>query len=196
MDGNAHIATEYALKTILKLVEDFKISSILEVGLGIGSISDTVFKYADIKNRTIEYAGTEANEFCLDALKQNVISNDKIDLYSELSDISQTKKYDLIIVDGSDASLKSIAAYAKEDSIIYVEGWRGSQVAQIKDVFPNCAHVEIISSYKNPQYGPFDAAIWAGGGQLIFINPNLGRKAYWFKEKVGSFLKRRIRKFK
>jgi SAM-dependent methyltransferase len=196
IEGNAHIATEYALKTILKLIDDFKVTSVLEVGLGIGSISDTVFKYGDDKKKPIHYTGTEANEFCLEALKKNVISYERINLYGQLSDIPDGNKYDLIIVDGSDASLKSIAAFAKENSIIYVEGWRGSQVAQIKDIFQNCAHVEIISSYKNPQYGPFDYNIWAGGGQLIFINPTLNKKTYWFKERVASFLKRRLRKLK
>ena len=38
IDGNQHIASEYALITILKLIEDFNVKSILEVGLGIGSI--------------------------------------------------------------------------------------------------------------------------------------------------------------
>lgn len=196
IDGNEYIASEYALITILKLIEDFNVKSILEVGLGIGSISDTVFKYAESNNKVIDYAGTEANDFCLQALKSNVEDYNAIDLYEAIINIKNNKKYDFIIVDGSDASLVEISSFCKQDSIIYVEGFRGSQVNSLKKIFPNFKHVEIISSYKNPNYGPFPSNRWTGGGQLVFINPNFYLKMYWFKEKVKSFLKRRLRKFK
>lgn len=196
IDGNQHIASEYALITILKLIEDFNVKSILEVGLGIGSISDTVFKYAKSNNKVIDYAGTEANDFCLQALKSNVDDYNAIDLYDAIADVKQDKKYDFIIVDGSDASLKQIAAFCHPNTIIFVEGYRGSQVDSLKEIFPNYKHVEIASSYKNPKYGPFPSENWSGGGQLIFTNPNFYRKIYWFKEKVNSFLNRRKRKFK
>lgn len=196
IEGNEYIATEYALKTILRLIEDFKIKSVLEVGLGIGSISDTILKYAEATKKPIYYAGTEANEFCLAAIQQNVAQYEKISLTNSLADIKDNKKFDLIIVDGSDVSLKSIAGFAKPNTIIFVEGWRGSQVNLLREIFPGCVHVEIISSYKNPECGPFPSANWSGGGQLIFINPSLFKKLYWFQERVASFLKRRLRKVK
>lgn len=196
IDGNTHIASEYALSTILKLLEDFKVKSILEVGLGIGSISDTILKYTKIKNQKIEYTGTESNDFCLNALKTNVENYNLIELYASISDIANNQKYDFIIVDGSDESLKKIASFCKTNTIIFVEGFRSSQVDSIKSIFPNFKHVEIISLYKNPKHGPFPTEKWAGGGQLIFINPSFIDKTYWFKEKLKSFLKRRLRKFK
>ncbi len=196
IEGNEYIATENALKIILRLVSDFKVRSVLEVGLGIGSISDTIFKYAEANKSEMYYTGTEANEFCLEALKSNVERYDKIHLFESLAQVSQDRKYDLIIVDGSDESLKSIAAFTKPDTVIFVEGWRGSQVSQLKEIFPDCVHVEIISSYRNPSYGPFPSDKWSGGGQLIFTSPTLYRKAYWFKERVATFLKRRLRKLK
>lgn len=196
IDGNQHIASEYALITILKLIQDFKVKSVLEVGLGIGSIADTVFKYAKKKNIDINYTGTEANAFCLQALKTNVEDYNSIHLYNAIADVKRDKKYDLIIVDGSDASLNEIISFCKQKTIIYVEGYRISQVDSLKKMFPNFKHVEIASSYKNPKYGPFPSDIWSGGGQLIFINPNFYSKLYWFAEKVKSFLNRRLRKFK
>lgn len=45
LEGCQHIANEYAIETILKICRDFKIKSILEVGLGIGAIVDTVQIY-------------------------------------------------------------------------------------------------------------------------------------------------------
>ncbi len=196
IDGNAHIASEYALFTILKLIKDFKIKSVLELGLGIGSISDTVFKFAKVNNKKIQYTGTESNEFCLNALESNIENYTSIELYSSISDILNNQKYDLVIVDGSDDFLKKIASFCKPNTIIFVEGYRGSQINSLKSIFPNFMHVEIISLYKNPKYGPFPSDKWAGGGQLIFINPSFSNRIYWFKEKLKSFLKRRLRKFK
>ncbi|HMI07093.1 MAG TPA: hypothetical protein VK528_06085 [Flavobacterium sp.] len=111
VEGNEYIASEYAIITILKLLADFKINSILEVGLGIGSISDTIFKYAKKRGIAIDYTGTEANEYCLTALKSNVGDYNDIHLYASISEIKGNPKYDFIIVDGSDESLQSIAAF-------------------------------------------------------------------------------------
>lgn len=196
IEGNEYIATENGLKTILRLVSDFNVRSVLEVGLGIGSISDTIFKYAQARKTEIFYTGTEANAYCLEALKKNVERYDQIHLFESLDQVSQDRKYDLIIVDGSDDSFKSIAAFIKPDTVIFVEGWRGSQVSQIREIFPDSVHVEIISPDKNPAYGPFPAESWGGGGQLIFTSPTFFRKMYWFKERVATFFKRRLRKFK
>lgn len=196
IDGNQYIASEYALITILKLIDDFKVKSILEVGLGIGSISDTVFKYANEKKIKIQYTGTESNEFCLNALKSNIDDYDLIDLHNSIADVKNNKKFDLIIIDGSDDLLNYLPNFCNSNTVIYIEGYRNSQVESLKREYPNLKHVEIISSDKNPKYGPFSSDIWSGGGQLIFLNPTLINKFYWFNEKINSFLKRRLRKFK
>lgn len=196
IEGNQYIATEYALKTILRLIEDFKVSSVLELGLGIGSISDTIFKYADANKTNIFYTGTEANEFCLEALPKNVPHYDKIHLYSDLSEVKRDRKYGLIIVDGSDEALNSIVDFATSNTAVFVEGWRGSQLNMIKEKFPNSSRVEIISYYKNPLCGPFDSTVWAGGGQLIFLDPSPSQKFYTLKEKIMTNLKYKLRKLK
>lgn len=196
VEGNEYIASEYAITKILKLIDDFKVSSVLELGLGIGSISDTVFKYAKERSFAIDYTGTESNEYCLAALQSNVDEYSNIHLYQSIAEIKGNPGYDLIIIDGSDESLQSIAAFCKPDTILFIEGYRYSQVELIMEIFPECVHVEIISACKNPDYGPFPNDRWAGGGQLIFINPGLYKKSYWFSERAKSFLKRRLRKLK
>lgn len=42
--GSEYIASEFALLKILEVIGWFKLKSVLEIGLGIGSISDTVFR--------------------------------------------------------------------------------------------------------------------------------------------------------
>ncbi|MFT3795426.1 hypothetical protein [Flavobacterium sp.] len=196
VEGNQYIASEYALIKILELVKDFKVKSILEVGLGIGSISDTIFHYARQNGLDIQYTGTEANDYCLDALPKNVVDYHKIELYNEMSQIKQGSTFDLIIVDGSDDSFQKIAGYCKADTVIFIEGYRGVQIVQFMKIFPNSLRAETISPSKNPAYGPFPADRWGGGGQLIFTNPGLYQKWYWLIEKGNSFIKNRMRKFK
>ena len=67
LDGSDFIASEFALKTLLRIVKFFKVKSILEVGLGIGSVSDTILKYVNSRKLSIVYNGTENNDFCLKA---------------------------------------------------------------------------------------------------------------------------------
>ena len=70
-DGSQYIASEYALYRILKLVQKFKPAKILEVGVGIGTISDSILKaYKDAYKP--EVYGTENNEFCLSRLPKNL----------------------------------------------------------------------------------------------------------------------------
>ncbi len=196
IEGNHGIASEYAIETILKLIKKYKVKSVLELGLGIGSISDAILKYSKAKNLNIDYIGTEANDYCLSVLNDNVDDFNAIKLYKNLEEVSSENKQDLIIVDGTDSALESIKKYSKKDTIVYVEGYRGDQVSSIKKIYPKSVHVEIISIEKNHPYGPFPASQWKGGGQLIFLEPSMARKGYAFKEKVNSYMKRRKRKFK
>ena len=72
IEGNHGIASEYAIETILKLIKKYNVKSILELGLGIGYISDAILKYSKEKNLNINYIGTEANTYCLSVLNDNV----------------------------------------------------------------------------------------------------------------------------
>ena len=68
LDGNQHIASEYALRMINRIIGAFGIKSVLELGLGIGSISYSVLDFSSKKNLGIDYTGTESNTFCLGVL--------------------------------------------------------------------------------------------------------------------------------
>ncbi|WP_395059671.1 hypothetical protein [Flavobacterium sp.] len=197
LEGSEYIASEFALETILKLIKKFKINNVLELGLGIGSISDTVFKYANSKNIAIKYVGTEKNEFCLNALKTYVEDYEKIELFSELKDI-ENQKFDFIIIDGLDETLKEIVKYCYENTIIFIEGDRSGQTKAVLEIFPKSLYVNVISLNKNKEYAAGDCkpTHYVGGGQLIFVNPTLKMKFLWFKEKSKTFIIRKIRLIK
>jgi len=195
-EGSDYIASEFALETLLKLVTFFKIKNILEVGLGIGSVADTILKLDQKENLGIDYVGTEMNEFCLNALKKNVFHFEKIQLFSEIKDLP-SKKFQLIIIDGSDESLNFIREKIEKSPIFFVEGDRKEQTEKILNLFPDHLYVNVITLQKNPSYAHEgrDLNSYIGGGQLIFVNPTTAMKIYWLKEKIGTFLKRKIRKW-
>jgi len=194
LDGSEYIASEFALETILKIIKIFKVNSILELGLGIGSICDTVLKYSKRNNQSINYFGTEKNEFCLSALKKNVTDYNHIKLFSGLTQI-ENKKFDLIIIDGYDDALKEILAFCKKNTIIFIEGDRKDQKENIRQIFPKNKYVNVISNNKNKPYSHAggDVSRYVGGGKLIFINPTLKMKLFWCEQKAGTFIKNRVR---
>lgn len=195
LEGNSFIASEFALYKILKIIEDFKIESVLEIGLGIGSISDTVLKKQKATGKKIRYVGTEANEFCKNALKSNVESYSEIEQYEDLSELNSGSKFDLIIIDGQDETLPNIVTFCKKRTIIFIEGDRTPQSKLILSIFPHAKLVQHITIQKNKTYSPGNPSFFVGGGRLIFINPNFKMKLYWFKEKVSSYLKRNYRHY-
>ena len=196
LEGSEYIASEFALETILRVIKRFKVHSILELGLGIGSISDTVLKYSQERDLKIGYVGTEKNEFCLDALKKYVSHYDEIELFSELNQI-KNKKFDLIIIDGYDDTLKEVVAFFLLITIIFIEGDRKGQTETIRQIFPKNKYVNIITLNKNKPYSHSggDTNHYVGGGQLIFIDPTPTMKSFWFQQKVGTFIKNKVRSY-
>ena len=192
VEGNQHIANEYALKCILQLIKDFKVRSVLEVGIGIGCIADVILEYST----KINYTATEANEFCLNAIQENVSQIQRVTLYEDLSKVPEGQTFDFIIIDGSDSNLSRVKNMCKSTSIIFIEGDRALQISDLKKIFPQILQAEMISDYKNPSYSPFQHEHWCGGGQLLFPSPSLKMKFYYFKVKVFTYLKRKKRNFK
>jgi len=198
VEGNQHIAAEYALKVILSIIRKFKINSVLELGTGIGTIPYAVLEYAKQNNKKITYTCTEANEFCLSQLEGNLENfYHAIRLKSDLVQVPQDTLFDLIIVDGSDENLEAIKGFCKPHSIIFVEGYRMSQVKVMQKIFPKAKHVTLISTYKEPDYGPKPKENWSGGGQVLFSNPTFKQMAFWGYHKLYTSLKYKvIRKLK
>ena len=192
-DGNQHIAGVYGLEVILKLVHKNKPKNILEVGLGIGAIVYSILKYSNEKNLKNTYFGTESNDFCLEQLPLNLGENySKLNLYKSLNEVPKDIKFDFIIIDGSDDQTNTVKNIISENGVIFIEGYRMSQVKTIQNVFPKSLHVSLISSYKNPDFGPFDKNIWSGGGQLIYVNPTLSQKIDFLAKRISTSFKYKV----
>ncbi len=183
-EGNQHIASEYAIGKINGLVDKFRVKRILEVGLGIGSISGIIL----VLNRSepnFDYTGTEANDFCLKALPENLKEDyNRLKIYPNLNVIPSDKKFDLIIIDGKDQNLNAIKELIFENGIIVIEGDRMPQQDSLLELFPDSKYVHCISREKNKSFSPFLSNQWQGGLKIIFINPTFSQKFWWMRERI------------
>lgn len=194
LEGNQHIASEFALKKIVDIFDNYKINNVLELGIGIGSIAYCILEHS---KRKVNYVGTEANEYCLSVLANNLKDHyDKIKIFSSLKNITVGHKFDLIIVDGKDENLLEIKEKISNRGIIVIEGDRIPQLNMIKNIFSSSLYVRVISNYKNPEYGPFSSTDWSGGLQLIFINPSFSQRLNYMYYKIITAIRYKIRVLK
>jgi len=189
-EGSQHIAKEHSIYRILECVKNNKCDSVLEVGLGIGTIYSAVHEF----NPNLKYVGTEANEFCLNSLKTNLKeSHNHLEIYDNIEAIPKDESFDIVVIDGKDDTLNVVKHYLKEDSIIVIEGDRSDQEESLVKMFPNCKNVHIVTLKKNPSDGYFDATDYQGGVKVIFLKPNTKQSIYWFKHKVLTNIRYKVR---
>ena len=151
--GSQYIASEFALFQILDIIRKYNLKRILEIGVGIGTISGSILKYAELTSSTLNCTGTENNEFCLAELPGNLENlYDEISIYSEFSKLPKGQKFDLIIVDGKEVLLKDISSSCSENAIVVIEGDRSDQVEIVKSIFPNSRFAPMVSILKNGKY--------------------------------------------
>ncbi len=185
-DGSQHIAGEFAILKIVELVKVFKNSSILEIGLGIGTLPSAILTYFD---RNIDYVGTEANEFCLESLVKNLKPEiyNQVSIYDAVSSIKEgAKPFDLVIVDGGFDSFDKLVQKLDKNAIIAIEGDRKDQEDVIRASFPTSRFVHLVSGLKNDPEGVFKSSDWQGGVKVFFINPTAKQYVYWFTQKLKS----------
>lgn len=189
-EGSQHIAKEHSIYRVLECIKKNKCESILEVGLGIGTIYSSVYNY----NQKLKYTGTENNDFCLKSLKENLKeSYNHLVVFPNIESIPKNKKFDIVIIDGKDDTLNTVKKHLNKDSIILIEGDRSDQEKSIVKMFPSCKNVHIITLKKNNPEGYYKKNDYQGGVKIIFIKPNAKQLAYWIKNKVLTNLKYKVR---
>ncbi len=144
--GSEHIASEFALIHLCCLLRVKKISSVLEFGAGIGTMTYKLLSHLpELEMVTV----TEDNIFCLEQLKTNIPKKYKKRLRiltneSELKDIEAS--FDLIILDGK-YNIEFIAELLPEETIIFIEGSRKKTIADINDALKKRNKKLILKNY-------------------------------------------------
>ncbi|CAL65553.1 SAM-dependent methyltransferase [Christiangramia forsetii] len=193
-EGSQYICSEYALSRVLKIIKIFRPERILEVGLGIGTISDSILK-AFSNNYYPEVYGTERNDFCLNQLPKNIGKDfKKLKVYHSMQEIPEDICFDLIIIDGKESDLKSLQKNLKNNAIIIIEGDRKDQTQLLKNIFSGSKFVHSITSKKNNSYSNRSSDHFQGGLKIIFVNPNLKQNLYWVILKISAKIHFQFRK--
>ena len=114
-EGSQHIAKEHSIYRIIEIINKNSVKCVLEVGLGIGTIYSAVYEF----NSSIKYYGTENNDFCLNSLKRNLKkSYENLNLYSSISELPKELKFDVVVVDGKDESLREVKSNLTKNAVI------------------------------------------------------------------------------
>lgn len=193
-EGSQYIVSEFALFQILNLIKSYRIKHILEVGVGIGTISGSILKYARLENFPVNVSGTEANSFCVNQIPLNLKQDyNRLKLFRNLKNIPNDEQYELIIIDGVEENIRAITKLLKPRGIIVVEGDRAPQVNLIRKIFPQSKYVHLISITKNGEYSVQKIGDYQGGLKIIFTDPGIYQNLHWLKLKVSTKLKVYIR---
>jgi hypothetical protein len=196
LEGNQHIAGEYAILKLAEIIKIFKVKNVFEVGLGIGSIAGSILR-ATKADEINQYVGIENNAFCLTSLPANLgVEYRRLSIYPDLNSVPDKKLYDLIIIDGTDTNLNKVRSLISKHGVIAIEGDRSLQQKILQDLFPQQISVHCISKEKNKIYSPFPAANWQGGIKIIFLKPTIRQYIWWIKEKFSTKLKYAYRRRK
>lgn len=201
-EGNLHIASEYNLYHILKYGKEKKVSKVLEIGTGIGTVL-SLFQEANASGflNISKYIGTEANDYCLGQIQANCLDNDQSGLDSLIvkdgSEIEE-RGFELCILDGNASDLDFVVTgLLTKNAMILIEGYREDQVNRIKTVFDQLGrpydYFMRFSTWRNPHYGPFQQKFQAGH-TILFMNPSQRDKDFCEKMRFLARLRYHGRK--
>ncbi len=194
-EGSQYIASEYALFRILELVQKFQPRNILEVGVGIGTISDSIMK-AFGNSYQPKVFGTEDNEFCRSQFAKNLGSSfQEFKLFRTIQELPAEQEFDLIIIDGKDSSLEQLKAHMNDRCILVKEGDRKDQTDLMRKQLPNSKFVHSITNKKNSSYSNRSNEHFQGGLKVIFTKPNVKQYLEWMRLRLSSKIHFQLRRF-
>lgn len=194
-EGCQHIATRFALKGIEEIIKNKNIKTVFEFGIGIGTIPYLIGSL----NNKITYYGTEDNEFCLNAIKENLPLkelNIEFNLLNKYDEFKENFQFDLIIIDGKFEDIEFLKRIAHKNTIIFIEGDRAEQQELVKKAFPFSLKNRIVCITKNQKNSPFyneENNNFEGGYTVFRLNTNFINKMSWYKTKLVTSIKYRFR---
>ncbi len=145
------IASQKAIEGLLKNIQRFKPTRILEIGAGIGTLTySTLYALSrlPLKDKVnLEFYTIENHPNCLEQLADNLVG-----FQGQYQVLSNTKKvpsnitFDFIIIDGGgnlggDMSLMNFSNLLAAGGVIFVEGGRGYQRELIKNWYADRKYI-------------------------------------------------------
>jgi predicted O-methyltransferase YrrM len=127
--GSGRIASEFSLLHLSRLIRLRKPRSVLEIGSGIGTVSQLVLAHAE---RVEHLFSVEEDEFCRDAIKKNLTVHDlqKWTLLNSQKELPPDLTFDLIIFDGNQYE-DTIFDLLRSTTAVFVDGKRQETRAEL-----------------------------------------------------------------
>jgi Predicted O-methyltransferase len=154
--GSEHIASLDACRGLEQLVRRHRPRRVLEVGSGIGTLTDLLAQTLDPDAVLVSL---EDNPYCLEQRRLNL--GPRLGRASLLPDLGALKReiFDLVVVDGGLADA-SVVPFVAHRGLVFVEGFRGAQRQFLKASGRPCACVNIRAMHRGGSSYGLDA--WGG----------------------------------
>jgi hypothetical protein len=125
-----HIASEFALIELSRLIARVKPGSVLEIGAGIGTITKLVLTHPD---RPKQLTSTEGHPVCLSELSKNLkgVELTGYTLVNSATELALNQRYDLVIFDGTLDDEQQYAVFSS-GTWCFVEGNRSKTMDVLK----------------------------------------------------------------
>lgn len=177
LPGSEYIASENAIRGLIRILQRTRPRRILEIGSGIGTLSYTIISTMEaLRGRDYRLVMVESNEFCRTRLPVNL--RDKFArarLLRHIGDITD-REFDLIIVDGADTSDGRYLTLLADRGMVFVEGDRGPQ----RHIIESSRRSYVRALYRSMQVehaaghhlrSPGRAVRWGGGYWVYQFHP-------------------------
>ncbi len=199
-EGNEYIATAPALIGVGNLIKKNASKSVLEVGIGIGTIPyfvSKLLKQDTISADAITYYGTEDHAYCIEQFQKNMVDlSPKLHFTHivNLSEIPAGITFDFVVIDGGDLALQSIKEHVHSRTVIMVEGDRKNQRNVLMQMFgDNVSAYGVVSNKTAPSYNPKGKGKKEGGYTVFLLNATTSEKIFCYCQNKITALKERFR---
>lgn len=185
LPGSDYIASEYAIDQLIEWVRKIRPQRVLEVGSGIGTLTFTLCSLK--QERAFELITIEWNDFCREALRQN-LAGQQGDYQHILSPeaLDETKNFDMVVIDGGEQNARFISNLAPR-AVIFIEGFMDKKRNLIKNTYAQ-KRPYVFCNFRSPDR---KKGIW-----IFRFEPTLSEKINFaarnFYNRIYSGIKRRL----
>ncbi len=125
-----HIANEFALMELSRLIARIRPQSVLEIGAGIGTITKLILTHPD---RPARLTSTEGHPICVSELSKNLkgVELTGYKLVNSATELDLNRHYDLVIFDGTLDDEQQYAVFGS-GTWCFVEGNRSKTMDVLK----------------------------------------------------------------
>ncbi len=117
--GSEQIALLISIQTLIKLLETKKPSQVIELGSGIGTLTEVCLEQSNAKIMSVEN-----NDWCVSRLKHNLHGLRPFQLVTDYSELNVGSSADLLVIDANNGiyNVESLVRKSTNLQTIFIEG--------------------------------------------------------------------------